>query len=102
MVTRSGLTIQPRRRMVANLSMRASSKLHPSVAGMKLDLDPKNITTATQLLLLLNKTDEELAVLVRKSKLAELMYGKSDKECADYVRGRAFAELKALQEKPKE
>jgi|GEM_PF-4272983 len=101
MTAASGLAIQPRRRMIASLSMTASSKLHPSVAGMELDLRQEDIAAAAKLLLLCGKTDEELAGLIRASKLANLMKGKSDRECADYVRDRALAELKDLQERAK-
>ena len=93
----SALSVKTVRRMQARLSMVASSKLHPAVAGMGLELDGKDVATAAQLLLLFGKTDEELAVLVRGSKLAGRMKDKSDKECADYVRGRALKELQALQ-----
>jgi len=93
-----GMSAKPLKKMFGGVSMVASPKLHPSVSGMGLDLKPEDVETAARLLMLFGKTDEELAQMVRESDLAG-MDGKTDMECADYIRSRALGELKLMQKK---
>jgi hypothetical protein len=97
-----GMTAKPLRKKFGGVSMVASPKMHPSVAGMGLTLKPGDIETAARLLMLFGKTDEELAQMLRESALAPGMEGKSDTECANYIRDRALVELKAFQKKVKD
>jgi hypothetical protein len=102
MTAMAGMVVKPLRKILGSVSMTASAKLHPDVSGMGLTLKAEDIETAARLLMLFGKTDEELAQMLRESDLAPGMVGKSDLECADYVRDRALRELKVLQKKVKD
>jgi hypothetical protein len=99
MTDMTDMTVKPLKKMFGGISMVASPKLHPDVSGMGLVLKPEDIETAARLLMLFGKTDEELAQMLRESALAPGMDGKSDLECANYIRSRALKELKLMQKK---
>ena len=92
------MSAKPLKKMFGGVSMTASTKLHPSVSGMGLNLKPEDIETAARLLMLFGKTDEELAQMARESSLPGID-GMSDMQCADHVRSRALGELKLMQKK---